>query len=220
MCFSAPASFVAAAVTGVAGVAAMVRVHKREEWLLAAMPLFFAAQQTIEGFLWLWLPVSPDGRPAILLTQLFLHFALVFWPVFAPLSVLLIEPDPRRRRWIGTCLVFGLIVAVYFLWSLHTSLPTAHIEGGHIVYNRDPGLPMALRVLYPVATCIGPALSSHRAVRLLAAILIAASLAAYVAYWQAFTSVWCYFAAAASGVILFQFEQARQKRRLAALRAD
>jgi hypothetical protein len=184
------------------------------------MPLFFAAQQTIEGFLWLSLPASPGGGASLLLTQLFLHFALVFWPVFAPLTALLVEPDPRRRQWIGGCLIFGIVVGVYFLWSLHASPQTASIEGGHIVYSGDPGLPLGIRLLYPVATCIGPALSSLRAVRLLAAILIAASLVAYLAYWQAFTSVWCFFAAAASGVILFQFEQARQQRRLAALRAD
>jgi hypothetical protein len=219
MCFSAPASFLAAAVTGAAGAAAMMRVHRREELPLAAMPLFFAVQQAIEGFLWLSLQASPGGPPSSLLIQLFLHFALVFWPVFAPLTVLLIEPDPRRRRWIGVCLVSGIVVAVYFLWSLNTSPQTASIEGGHIVYSGDPGLPLAVRVLYPVATCIGPVLSSLRAVRLLGAILIAASLVAYLAYWQAFTSVWCYFAAAASGVILFQFEQARQKRRSAAARA-
>ena len=140
-------------------------------------------------------------------------------PVFAPLTVLLIEPDQWRRKWIGVCLISGIVVAVYFLWSLNTSPQTASIEGGHIVYSGDPGLPETLRVLYPVATCLGPALSSHRAVRLLAAILVAASLVAYLAYGQAFTSVWCYFAAAASGVILFQFERARQKRRLAAGRA-
>ncbi len=183
------------------------------------MPLFFAVQQANEGFIWLSLQASPGGPPTSLLIQLFLHFALVFWPVFAPLTVLLIEPDQRRRKWIGACLISGIVVAVYFLWSLNTSPQTAIIEGGHIVYSGDSGLPDALRVLYPMATCLGPALSSHRTVRLLALILIAASLVAYLIYWQAFTSVWCYFAAAASGVILFHFEQARKKRRLAAARA-
>jgi hypothetical protein len=220
MCFSAPASFLAASVTGAAGAAALARVHRREEIPLAAMPLFFAAQQTIEGFLWLSLDASPGEPPSFLLTQLFLHFALVFWPVYAPLSALLVEPDPRRRQWIGICLIGGIIVGIYFLWSLHASPRMASIGSGHIVYSSDPGLPMAVRILYPVATCIAPLLSSLRTVRILAAILIAASLVAYLEYWQAFTSVWCYFAAAASGVILFQFEQARQKRRVAALRAD
>ena len=63
MCFSAPASFVAAAVTGAVGVAAMMRVHRREELPLAAMPLFFAVQQAIEGFLWLSLRRLRPGPP-------------------------------------------------------------------------------------------------------------------------------------------------------------
>lgn len=72
---------------------------------------------------------------------------------------------------------------------------------------------MAVRVLYPVATCLAPALSSHRLLRLFALIVFVGSIAAYRSFWQAFPSVWCYFTAAASVVILFQFEQARQKRK-------
>ncbi len=212
MCFSAQASFVAAAVAGVASIAAMARVHERRELPLAAIPLFFALQQTTEGFLWLTLPVAPVGPVSTLLTQAFLLCALVFWPVFAPLAVLCIERDMRRRQWIGSCLLSGVVVGFYFLWSLLASPQTASIEGGHIVYSGDPNLPMTVRVLYPAATCLGPALSSHRAIRLFAIIAFAGSIAAYLSFWEAFPSVWCYFTAAASGVILFQFEQARQQR--------
>ena len=125
MCFSAQASFVAAAVAGVASIAAMARVHERSELPLAAIPLFFAVQQTTEGFLWLTLPVAPVGPVTTLLTQAFLLCALVFWPVFAPLAVLCIERDVRRRQWIGSCLLSGVVVGCYFLWSLLVSPQTA-----------------------------------------------------------------------------------------------
>ena len=49
MCFSATASFVTVAVTGTAGIVALIRVNRREDIALAATPLFFAAQQAIEG---------------------------------------------------------------------------------------------------------------------------------------------------------------------------
>ncbi len=38
------------------------------------------------------------------------------------------------------------------------------------------------------------------------------SLVAYIFYWEAFQSVWCYFAAAGSLVILGHFEWSRRRR--------
>lgn len=217
MCFSADASFIAAAATGLAGVVALSRTSARSEWPLAAMPLFFGAQQAIEGFLWMALPAGADGAQAAQWTHMFLLFALVFWPVYAPVAVWLIEPDAERRRWMSVCVACGVIVALYFLWSLGANPQMATTAGGHIVYSDDPDMPGIFRLMYPVATCGAAALSTHRAVRVLALILIFASLVAYAAYWHAFASVWCYFAAAASCVIVFQFEYARRQRQAASI---
>lgn len=215
MCFSAEASFVAAAATAVAGAVALARTTERREWPLAAMPLFFAAQQTIEGFLWQNLPPLPGDTQAALWTALFLLFALVFWPVYAPVSVWLVEPDPKRRQWMLLCLVSGMVVSAYFLWSLTSAPQFATVDSSHIIYSGDPGMPAIFRLLYPVAVCGAAAVSSHRAIRFLALVLIVSSLVAYAAYWQAFASVWCYFAAAASCAIVYQFEAARRMRRVA-----
>ena len=53
MCFSATASFLAAGVTGAIEVVAIARTRRASEAPLAAAPLIFAAQQGIEGLLWL-----------------------------------------------------------------------------------------------------------------------------------------------------------------------
>ncbi|NOT72188.1 MAG: hypothetical protein HOP09_13215 [Hyphomicrobium sp.] len=214
MCFSADASFLAAAVTGVAGAVALSRTTRRAEWMLAAMPLFFAGQQAIEGMLW---QALTSGADASSWTQLFLLLALVFWPVYAPLSAYLIEPDAKRRQWMALPLACGAIVAGYFLWSLNAAPQIASIGSGHIVYSGDPDMPGIFRLMYPVAVCGAAAVSTHRAIRLLALILIAGSLVAYAAYWHAFASVWCFFAAAASVVIVFQFEYARRMRKAESL---
>jgi hypothetical protein len=55
-------------------------------------------------------------------------------------------------------------------------------------------------------------LSSRCTVFALGVIIIAGSVAAYIFYWEAFVSVWCFFAAAASVVILMYFEQSRRTR--------
>ncbi len=210
MCFSAPASFAAAAVAGACGLASLARTRTRAELPLAGMPLLFAAQQAVEGALWLALPLSPTGPAAWDLTQIFLVFALVIWPVYAPLSALVIEPDAVRRRWITACLAAGIVVGLYFIWSLHVAPRTAVIAGGHIVYSPTPDLPDTIRVLYPVATCLSLMLSSLPIVRNLGIIVTLGSLVAFFAYWEAFTSVWCFFAAAASGLIVLHFERQRR----------
>jgi len=220
MCFSAPASFLAAAVAGGAGAAAVTRIRTRSEIPLAAMPLVFAMQQTIEGFLWLTLPVAPDAPISSILTETFLLLALVFWPIYAPLSALAVEADAKRRRWITVCLAGGIAVAAYFLGSLGTEPRTATIDGAHIVYSADPALPGVIRVLYPIATCFSLMLSSHRSIRLLGAVIFLGSVVAYWVYWNAFASVWCFFAAAASGLILFHFESARRRAGVGARSTD
>lgn len=210
MCFSAPASFTAAAVAGIAGLAAVARVPERRQLPIAAMPLFFAGQQVLEGLLWLNLPHAPQAPEATLLIQTFLFFALIFWPLYAPLAALSLETVPKRRLLIGLCAIAGVAVAAYFMISLAQSPRTAVIAGGHIVYSADPALPAAMLVLYPVATCLALLLSSHRYVALLGGIVFIGSMVAYFVYWNAFTSVWCFFAAAASGVIVLMFEVQRR----------
>jgi hypothetical protein len=93
MCFSAPASFVTAGITGTIGIVALSRVSEPRELPLAATPLLFAFQQCIEGLLWLSLPQAPDGYLSAVLTILDLFFAEAFWPLYAPIAVWLIEPN-------------------------------------------------------------------------------------------------------------------------------
>ena len=210
MCFSAPASFIAAAVAGSAGAISLARVRAPSDWPLAAMPVFFALQQGIEGFLWLNLARDPSSEITAALTEGFLVFALVFWPVYAPLAAYAAEPDAKRRLWIAICLAAGVATALYFFSALAADPRTASIQDHHIAYSADPNLPFAIRVLYPVATCLSLILSSHRAVALAGVVIFVGSIVSYWMYWNAFTSVWCFFAAVASALIIFHFERARR----------
>lgn len=210
MCFSAPASFIAAAVAGTAGAACLARVRQPGDWPLAAMPVFFAVQQAIEGYLWLNLARDPTSATSTALTEGFLIFALVFWPVYAPLAAYAAEPDTRRKPWIALCMAAGIAVAIYFFTALADAPRTASIQEHHIAYSADTDLPLAIRILYPVATCLSLLLSSHRAVALGGFVIFIGSIVSYWMYWNAFTSVWCFFAAIASALIIFHFERARR----------
>ncbi|MEQ1719415.1 MAG: DUF6629 family protein, partial [Hyphomicrobium sp.] len=138
MCFSATASFLTAAITGAAGIAALRRTTNRREAGLAAIPLLFSAQQAVEGALWLTLPVAPQGLTCTVLTHTFLVFAQLFWPVYAPLSALAIESDPWRRKLILACTLIGAAVSLYLLSVLMGSATTALLKDGHIVYDSQP----------------------------------------------------------------------------------
>lgn len=209
MCFSATASFVTAGVTGVIGVAALIRAREPAALPMAAVPLVFAAQQALEGLLWLTLPVAPDSPGTGTLSLVFLLFAYVIWPVYAPLAALSIEPSPMRRRLIGACLLVGLATAGYLLAGLLSYSHSALIEGGHIVYDREVDQPDGILPPYLLATAGALALSSWPAVRALAGVIGVGYLVALVLYWNAFVSVWCFFAAAASMLILAHFQHVR-----------
>lgn len=212
MCFSATASFVTAGVTAVVGIASLNRTRNAREWPLAAVPLVFAAQQGVEGLLWLTLPAAPDVAAPTFLPYLYLLFAEVLWPVYAPVACLMIEPDKRRQLTMAVCLTTGLAVAAFYLSSIVTHPPTARIIGGHLAYVSERPVSYLMGALYLLATGGAIASSSHRAMIVLAAIVMAGAIVSYTLYWESFVSVWCFFAAAASVVILAQFEWAHRRR--------
>ena len=211
MCFSATASFITAGITGAAGVAALSRAHGPREWPVAVVPLVFAVQQSVEGFLWLQLPAAPDSASSTFLTYLYLVFAEVWWPLYAPLACLLIEPSKLRRLAMGACLSVGMVVAAYYLVAIFTHPHAAGVIGGHIVYVTEARISYPLGAAYLVATGLAVALSSHRAMVVLAVIVIAGAYISYSLYWESFVSVWCFFAATASVVILSHFEWAHRR---------
>ncbi len=212
MCFSATASFTTAGLTGAVGVLALTRIGNPREIPLATVPIFFAIQQSIEGSLWLVLPSDPHGPLAAALTLGFLLFAEVLWPIYAPFAVWLLEPNARRRQPMLICMVIGLAVGAYLFGWILTHTHSSAILDDHIDYVTEARHSDALGLAYLAATCLPMVFSSRRTLIVLGAIVLVGSITAYIFYWEAFTSVWCFFAAAASVVILCHFEQTRRNR--------
>jgi hypothetical protein len=212
MCSSPTASFVTAAVTGTAGLFALWRTRNWREWPIAAMPLIFAVQQCIEGALWLTLPDAADQPLAVGLVGMFLFFAQVFWPTYAPLAVLLIEPHKGRRRTMLACLAVGAMTSAYLLWGLVSHDHSAAIVDDHIVYGTEVKFSVILGLAYLVGACVPALLSTHRAVLAVGVVVMVGATVTFFAYWEWFASVWCFFAAAASALVLLYFERTPPKR--------
>ena len=212
MCFSAPASFTAAAVIGAVGAAALRKAGGGDRRLvfLAAFPVLFAFQQLVEGFLWLELahPEPRAFRP--LLVHLFQGYAEVFWPVFAPLTAFLIEPVAWRRRVIAGCLIVGVILAGYLLIAMIGHPYFAFIAGSHIVYKNDFDYPVGIEVPYVLATTISLLLSSRKPVQTLGVVILIGFFIAYMFVQHAYISVWCFFAAAASVMVYLHISDVSQ----------
>jgi hypothetical protein len=209
MCFSAAASLVTAGMVGTIGVVAVRSVRSPVELPLACIPLLFAAQQAAEGSLWLALEHGDAGPWPWLFTQVFLAFALVIWPVYAPVAAWLVEPDPRRRQIMQASFLVGVAVASFFLVQLVTLRNEGYISDGHILYRTNVDAPVLAGLIYLGAAVLSLVVSSHRAIAVLGAIICVGALVTYAFMQGVFVSVWCFFAAASSFVILAHFQGSR-----------
>ncbi|MFN3522785.1 MAG: DUF6629 family protein [Phenylobacterium sp.] len=206
MCFSASASFVAAAVTGAAGLACLARVRRPAEIPLAATPLIFAIQQAIEGLIWLRLGHDP-AAPTAGLALAFLVFAQVVWPIYAPLGVLLAEPEQRRRRLMTPLVAVGVALGMWLLAGLLAHEQRAVLMEHHVAYGWGGRPTLVVAGAYLSAVGIAPLMSSQRAVIALGLVVLAGSAVAITFYFNAFQSVWCFFAALASAVLVAHFHR-------------
>jgi hypothetical protein len=213
MCFSATASFTAAAVAGGIGAVTLWKAGKLGDRALlpiAAFPALFALQQTVEGLLWLDLARTTPSACRPFLTHAFMAYAEVFWPVFAPLAAWLIEPVRWRRHMIGVCLAVGVALSAYLLWKMLGNPYTASAATGHIVYSNGATYPKDIQFPYVFATTISLLLSSHRMVQLLAVVILGGFAVAWWSYHQSYISVWCFFAALSSIIVYLFVHRASQ----------
>jgi hypothetical protein len=204
MCFSATASFSAAAVIGGVGIATLNSAAAKSNpriLALAAFPVLFALQQVVEGLLWLDLDSPEPGALRGVLVDGFQGYAEVFWPVYAPLAVLLIERQRWHRILVSVCLVVGVALSAYLLLAMIGHPYQASVGEGHIVYHNDFQYPTGIEVPYLLATTFSLLLSSHRRVQGLGLVIVFGFAVAYVSFHHSYISVWCFFAAIASVLV-------------------
>jgi Family of unknown function (DUF6629) len=209
VCFSPEASFVAAAALAPAGVAALGSVRRRGEVVVGALPLLFAGHQAVEGVVWLGLDGDVSHGLTVAAIGVYLVVAQVVLPVLVPAGVLLFERDPRRRRLLGVPVVLGCVVGARLLWVIVANPVGAHVLGDSIVYDTDAHFGYVVATGYVAATC-GPALlSSSSLVRRFGLASLAGLAVAALVRYSAVTSVWCFYAALVSGLILVGLRRER-----------
>lgn len=204
MCFSATASFTAgAALIGVGGVT-VSRVRRSAELPFALIPGLFGVQQLIEGALWLTFADKAPHANAVL-THAYSFFSHILWPIYVPMAVLLLEPQAWRRRAIAVIAVAGAAVGLYLLYFLITEPIVSQVVNKHIRYESPHFFVAAVVSLYVLATCASSLVSSCNTIRWFGVATFVALLSAYAFYAFWFISVWCFFAAILSVIVLVHF---------------
>ena len=208
MCFSATASFSAGAVLLGLGALTLKSARRPRELMFAAIPLLFAVQQLTEGVIWLTFRYDAPQISSVM-TQVYAFFSHVLWPAWIPLAVLLMEAPGKRHRVLLTFVAAGAAVSAYLLYVLVTFPAVSRPTGQHIEYLSPHFFAAEVMTLYLLATTVSPLLSTHAAVKLFGALALLSFGAAYYFYATWFISVWCFFAAVLSSIILFHFAMRR-----------
>lgn len=215
MCFSATASYCAAAVlvtTGIYAVQQARRLHP-PYWMWALVPVLFGIQQAFEGRVWQALDA---GNADVALTfalgfHFFSHFLWLWW---LPLCSYLAEPRKtskiRKNIFVG-CAIFGALAGAltYSVILLHPEWMTLAVREHSIIYifsapyRSSINIPVTPVMLYGLTILVPLLFSSHRQIRIFGGLVALSMALASAAYNEAFVSVWCLFAAVISLYIVY-----------------
>lgn len=216
MCFSAEASFGTGVVIAIVGAVA-VRKAETPSWrVFALIPLFLSIQQCMEGILWLSLP-----HPDFLLWQRigtygFLLFAWVVWPTYIPFSVRLLEVDEKRKKILSILMGMGVCASLFFSYILIFHQTEAQIDGYHIKYNQNFQYGYLISWIVSgfnfIPTVISLFISSIKQMWVLGIVILISFIITKVFFEDYLISIWCFFAAALSFLVLYIIMSLREKK--------
>ncbi len=184
------------------GIDACRHLRGRKEYLfVAALPLLLGLHQIVETFVWWGLRGIVSPQVGTVAMWIYLIFALVLLPVIIPLLVLGLERTSAMRWRIAPFVVLGAGVGAVMMATMLRTHPTAQLGAYHLAYSIGLQHGILLTGLYIVAACGSMLVSGFRQVfwfgiANLVAIVVLARLCA-----DGFTSLWCFYAALASGAI-------------------
>jgi uncharacterized protein DUF6629 len=210
MCFSAEASFMVGGTLLIIGAATIQKTKYKKDILVAFIPFIFAIQQITEGLLWVSL-TNNMLYAQFWLSNIYGIFIGVIWPVYAPFAVYRTETNVTRRKIIATIGVVGVGLAVYTLIGLASQPITAQVINHSIHYEHDVAAYQFVIVMYLLATCVPFIFSSYRHLYFAGIVITIGFFVAFFIYRETFASVWCFYAAIASGLIYLYFARRMNK---------
>jgi hypothetical protein len=213
VCFSPGGDLAGGLVVGAIGVDACRHLRGRKsQVLLATLPLVLGAHQLDESLVWWSLDGDLPRSVGRIAMWVYLVIALVVVPILVPMATLRLASSPRRRRALSSFLVLGVGVAAVLLVTMVRGPVTVRRGTYHLAYSigLQHGLPII--GLYVVATCGSLLFSGYKHILIfgVANVVVVAVLATLTA--DGFASLWCFYAALASGAISLHLRLARPHR--------
>ena len=205
MCFSATASFCASALLLTTGYLGCRQIVSRQQIPFALIPLLFSLQQFIEGFVWLSFTDVNYVKWRSASSSWFLFFAQVLWPIWVSMSIYLVEREERRRKILKILLYIGIAVALYLSYCLLVYPVAVRVRAFHISYelNFPINLIPYTGFFYFLPTVLPAFFSTWRGMDLVGSILLALFVVTKFFFNENLISVWCFFAAILSAVLLW-----------------
>lgn len=203
MCFSAEASFGASAILTIVGIATLTKVKTRSQIPFAIIPLIFAFQQLVEGFVWLSLLDPNYLVHRQIPTYIFLIIAQVVWPVWIPFSVWYIEKEKDRKNILAIFITIGIVFSSYLIFSMINYPTHAELRHLHIRYVQElsPFLKIIGAVFYFMATVVTLFIPKDGNIKILGIIILISFLISKLFFADNVVSVWCLFAGMMSFII-------------------
>jgi len=213
MCFSAIASFGASAILAIAGVATLKKVKAPRQLLFALFPIVFSVQQLVEGFVWITLTNANYERWQSIPIYIFVFFAQVLWTTWVPLSFFLIEKNIIRRNILLGLVAIGSGISLFHFYNLIFFKVSASVRPYHIYYDLDFYLRhnLIIDILYLLTIILPPLISSIHRTYILGVLLFLSFLITKLYFSDYLISVWCFFAALISIVVLLIMRDLTEK---------
>jgi len=221
MCFSATASFTAAAILVPLGGYAIAKANTIDKSYLplASFPLFFGIQQALEGTV--WLNLAQGEQSAIYSAALgFMFFSHFFWLAWVPYSSWSIEQNPRRKKIFSYIVKLGLALGLYLYLQLlldtenrlnvviveHSIFYETKLFLHEYVHKIFVLLIYATLIIFPLVA------NSNREVRNFGITILASIIFTGIYFSYAYISVWCFFAAYLSLHIIWGLRKIESQR--------
>ena len=210
MCFSAEASFTAAAILLPAGALGMQRAYRTDRRYLpfAALPLFFGLQQLFEGLVWTGNALSSDTM-VLRYSLAYMFFSWLAWPVWVPLSTYFLEPCRRRYIYLIFAVVGGMLGAMqYFPYFAHEGWLVTKFFPHAISYQGAMLFDLIMRreitnAIY-LFVIVAPLLtSSDRRAQIFGILISVVATVTYLFFQFAYISVFCFGGALMSLYIVY-----------------
>lgn len=206
MCFSSSASFAASGLLIIlAGKALRLVRDKSPRYLfIATIPLLFSLQQFCEGEIWYY--IDEYKSYTTICARLFLFFALIIWPTWIPLTFFAIEQEKKRKQVLGLLLFCGLIFSGNLMYVLLNYPVDAQIVNCHMVYSIAMSTTystLLMIALYCIPVLTPFFISSMKQIWIMGLLVAASLVGTYVVWYEALTSIWCFFAALISSSIVY-----------------